>query len=67
MFGLRELTPTEFSTYCSINNTSPSSPPITDALLNFTSNYFIRSYTSACYYLDQNHYWQTYDITVCRV
>ncbi len=63
MFGIRELNPTEFSTYCSNNNTI-SSAPITDATVNFTSNYYIRAYTSACYYLDQNSYWQTNQLVV---
>jgi hypothetical protein len=62
MFGIRELNPTEFSTYCS--NNTVSSAPITDAPVNFTSNYYIRAYTSACYYLDQNSYWQTSGLVV---
>jgi len=63
MFGIRELNPTEFSIYCSNNNTN-STAPITDAIVNFTSNYYIRTYTSGCYYLDENSYWQTNNIVV---
>jgi hypothetical protein len=62
LFGIRELSSTEFSTYC-LNNTA-STVPITDATVNFTSNYYIRAYTSACYYLDQNSYWQTNQLVV---
>ncbi|CAF3507643.1 unnamed protein product [Rotaria sordida] len=65
IFGIRELDSTEFDIYCS-NNISLSSSilPITDAAVNFTSNYYIRAYTSACYYLDENSYWQTKDMVV---
>ncbi|CAF4570593.1 unnamed protein product [Rotaria sp. Silwood1] len=65
IFGIRELNSTEFQSYCS-NNASLSSPmsPVTDTAINFTSNYHIRAYTSACYYLDKNSYWQTKDIVV---
>jgi hypothetical protein len=63
MYGIRELNSTELSTYCS-NNTI-STPPITNAIVNFTSDYYIRAYTSACYYLDQNSYWETSNIVVC--
>ncbi|CAF4044663.1 unnamed protein product, partial [Rotaria sp. Silwood2] len=65
IFGIRELNSTEFQSYCS-NNASLSSlmPPIADTTVNFTSNYHIRTYTSACYYLDKDSYWQTKDIVV---
>ncbi|CAF3366379.1 unnamed protein product [Rotaria sp. Silwood1] len=65
IFGIRELNSTEFQSFCS-NNASLSSPmsPVTDTAINFTSNYHIRAYTSACYYLDKNSYWQTKDIVV---
>ncbi len=62
MIGIRELNPTEFSTYCS--NNTPSTAPITDASVHFSSNYYIRAYTSGCYFLDQNSYWQTNNLVV---
>jgi Kef-type K+ transport system membrane component KefB len=63
MFGIRQLSPTEVSNYCS--NNSNSTLPITNANVNFTANYYVRAYTSACYYLDQNSYWQTSNLVVC--
>lgn len=63
MFGIRELNPTEYSNYCS-NNTN-STAPITDAPVNFTANYYIRAYTSGCYYLNTDDYWMTTGIIVC--
>ena len=62
MFGLRELNPMEFSTYCSGNIRSPA--PITDATVNFTSNFYIRAYTSGCYYLNEQSRWQTDNLVV---
>lgn len=62
MFGLRELDPTEFTNYCSSNMRSPA--PITDATVNFTSDFYMRAYTSGCYYLNEQSYWQTNDLVV---
>ncbi|CAF3607443.1 unnamed protein product [Adineta steineri] len=58
MFGIRELNSTEFNSYCS-NNGSHSNVPITDSPVNFTANYYIRVYTSGCYYMDKNNNWQS--------
>ncbi|CAF1178747.1 unnamed protein product [Adineta steineri] len=60
MFGIRELNSTEFNSYCSNNGTQPnSSVPITDNPVNFTANYYIRVYTSGCYYIDSSNNWQS--------
>jgi hypothetical protein len=32
---------------------------------NFTSNYYLRIFTSGCYYLDQNNNWQSDGLFVC--
>ena len=57
IFGLRELNSTESEVFCS--NTSIANPPITDKQANFTSDYELRVYTSACYYLDANNQWKS--------
>jgi hypothetical protein len=68
MFGIRELSLAESSTYCSNGSSvTNSTPPINDQSVNFTSNYHIRAYTSACYYLDKNSYWDTDGIVVSRI
>lgn len=64
MFGIRELTSNESTTYCSGNSSSISTAPNTDQTVNFTANYYIRTYTSGCYYLNSNYYWQTNNLTV---
>ncbi len=33
--------------------------PITDEIVRFSSDYEIRTYSSACFYLDQNDKWQS--------
>jgi hypothetical protein len=58
IFGLRELNLTEFENYC-INSSIYPNPPISNQPFNFTSNYELRTYTSACYYLDANNNWQS--------
>ncbi|UJR27333.1 hypothetical protein I4U23_008626 [Adineta vaga] len=65
MFGIRELNPTEFTQYCP-NNASfgNSTVPVTDNSVNFTENYYIRVYTSGCYYLDANSKWRGDGVTV---
>jgi hypothetical protein len=53
IFGIRELNSTEMIDYCfknaSLNNFS---------VINEQS-YFLRIYTSGCYYLDKNNQWQS--------
>ncbi len=58
IFGLRELNSTE------INNCSMTTPPITNQIFNFISNYELRIYTSGCYYLDTNNNWQSDGLVV---
>lgn len=53
VFGIRELDQTQ-----SCSNKSLSSF-ITDQPFNFSSNYELRAFTSACYYLDSNNNWKT--------
>jgi hypothetical protein len=65
MFGLRELNLTEFATNCPNNtNVIGTTAPINDQTANFTANYQIRAYTSGCYYLDKNYYWQSVGMVV---
>ncbi|CAM2704890.1 unnamed protein product [Rotaria socialis] len=65
MFGIRELNASEYHSYC-INyvNMSNSAILVKDEIVNFTSNYRLRSYTSACYYLDASLYWDTQNMLV---
>ena len=57
IFGLREFTLEEFEDVCSKNSTKNLS--IRNDHANFTSNYYLRVYTSGCYYLDQHNSWQS--------
>mgnify|MGYP006892798449 CR=1 FL=1 len=56
VYGIREMNRNEFQEYC-LNRTT------TELKVNepvvFTSNYRIRIYQSACFYLDSNNQWQT--------
>jgi hypothetical protein len=61
VFGIRELTFIEMERFCP-NKTF--SPPIIDEPQNFSSNYEIRTYLSACYYLDSNYQWQSEGLLV---
>ena len=58
IFGIRELNATEIDDFCS-NYSFINSPPISNELYNFTSNYELRTYASGCYYLDSNNNWQS--------
>ncbi|CAF1416666.1 unnamed protein product [Rotaria sordida] len=58
IFGLRELNSTEIFQFC-LENSSIINPPITNQPFYFTSNYELRIYTSACYYLDKNNQWKS--------
>jgi hypothetical protein len=62
MFGIRELTDNESEIYC--KNRTNRLEPITDQVATFTANYQIRTYTSGCYFLDKNFYWQSYGVVV---
>lgn len=54
-YGLRELTTSEISSYCSNSNNSITSPPLMGANQSlFTSDFWLKSYTSGCYYYDSN-------------
>ncbi|CAF4809049.1 unnamed protein product [Rotaria socialis] len=53
IIGFRELNTTE------ICSNKSSTPPITDQPFNFSSDYELRTFTSACYYLDSNNNWQS--------
>jgi hypothetical protein len=58
IFGLRELSTTDSNAVCS-NNTTILMPPITNDRFVFTFDYELRLYTSGCYYLDEQHRWQS--------
>ena len=57
IFGLRELTVEENKQFC----TTPSMFDVSmlNGTFSFTSNYELRTYTSACYYLDNDNQWQS--------
>jgi hypothetical protein len=57
IFGLRELTSQEFEEICVNNSTKNLSIINKDS--NFTSDYYLRIYSSGCYYLDQFNNWQS--------
>ena len=64
IFGLRELNSSEKSQFCS--NLSPMSkdPPLPNEQFNFTFDYELRLFTSACFYLDDNQQWKSDRLTV---
>ena len=55
-YGIRELNSSEFDFFCSSNSTLTyiKSFPLIQVQINFTSDFFIRTYTSGCYYYDTN-------------
>jgi len=57
IFALRELSSSEIDRFCS--NTAILDPPIIKEQIPFTSNYQLRIYTSACYYLDKTNQWKS--------
>ena len=65
MFGIRELSAKELAAYCANNGSlSNATTPVSDQTANYSANYHIRAYTSGCYYLDQNLYWQSAGVMV---
>ena len=52
-YDIRELDANEASLFCSSNNTNvKSSFPLIKNRVNFTSDFYVRSYTSGCYYYE---------------
>ena len=55
-YGIRELNESEKNSFClnyfTIN--SLTTPPLVQNQVNFTSDFFLRTYTSGCYYYDSN-------------
>lgn len=62
MFGLRELSASEFNTYCLSNIRSPV--PINDVTASFTDDIYVRAYTSGCYYYDEQSHWKSDGLVV---
>ncbi len=56
IFGIRELNENEIERFC---QTKPSDPPVRENIVHFASDYEIRSYLSACFYLNENNQWQS--------
>jgi hypothetical protein len=62
--GIRQLNETEIEQYCS-NMHITSMPPISDQPFNFTDDYAVRSFLSACYYFDlNNRSWHSHGLIV---
>ncbi|UJR17607.1 hypothetical protein I4U23_004503, partial [Adineta vaga] len=59
IFGLRELNSVENQQFCWNNSNNTNSSMIFNDSVYFSSNYELRTYTSACYYLDSNLNWQS--------
>ena len=58
-FGIREMNTFEFELYCSGNN-SNTKIPLSNNITNFTSDFSLRIFSSACYFYDpQNGKWQS--------
>jgi hypothetical protein len=54
--GIRELSENEKERFC---GNKSSIPPMIDGKMEFSSNYEIRSYLSACFYLDKDNQWKS--------
>ena len=57
VIGLRELNSIEAFRLC--QTPSNDFPSVSKEAFHFSSDYFLRSYLSGCYYLDANHQWQS--------
>ena len=57
IFGLRELNASEKELLCT--NQSMIDLPMFNETFRFTSNYELRTYISACYYLDDQNQWRS--------
>ena len=55
--GIRELREKDKQRLCVVNQSLDS--PMIDQMITFSSNYDIRIYSSACFYLNQNNIWQS--------
>ena len=64
IFGLRELNETETNGCCTAHQ---QYPPVSDQPIQWTSNYYLRSYRSSCCYLDSNNFWRTDGLRVSFV
>lgn len=62
-YGIRQMNQMEMKTFCT--NESVISRPIFTKSFQFTSDYLLRAYRSGCFYLDENHQWQSDGLTVC--
>jgi hypothetical protein len=61
VFGIRELNLEETDKFC---ENKPLIPPMSNEKRNFSSDYQLRAYVSACYYLDRSNYWQSHGLLV---
>lgn len=68
IFGVRELSRNESGIYCPNNIRAWNSRwPVNDNTAVYTDNYYVRTYTSGCYALDDNLNWRSNGIVVCIV
>ena len=58
IIGLREFNASEPVEYC-LNGSASDRLPRFNQPVQFTSNYYLRFYTSGCFYLDSNQQWQS--------
>ena len=61
-FAIRELNIEEEKNYC---RNQTSNLLVVNSPMKFSSNYEIRSYVSACFYLDEQNQWQSDRLIVC--
>jgi len=62
IFAIRELNTQEEKNYC---RNQTSNLLIINSPMKFSSNYEIRSYLSACFYLNEQNQWQSDGLIVC--
>ncbi|UJR07283.1 hypothetical protein I4U23_011571 [Adineta vaga] len=59
IYGLRQLSTQQIEDFCFYNKTFSRNSPLLRQSWSFTSDYQIRMYQSACFYLDFNNNWQS--------
>lgn len=64
IFGIRELNASEKKLFCTLSNQSTIDLSMFNETFRFTSNYELRSYSSACYYLDDENQWRSDGLVV---
>lgn len=66
IYAIRQLTSEEMDEFCFEQTFNRSLLSILNQPVNFSSNYAVRVYQSACFYLDSSNNWQADGLLVSR-